>query len=141
MQTKPELVLALVDQARAWSVPFASVIADAGYGDNPTFLQGLDDRPVAYVVGISSTFGVRLPEEVHTAALVLPSHPRGRGQPQKPPYGVKRLRLCFPQAISSRKLQRDSRFHYLCGYLPRYRVVTHRDQPDCPFPPQANLTK
>jgi hypothetical protein len=29
---------------------------------------------------------------------------------------VKRLRLCFPQAIKSRKLQRDSRSHYLCGY-------------------------
>jgi SRSO17 transposase len=83
-QTKPELALALGDQARAWGVPFASVVADAGYGDNPTFLQGLDDRPVAYVVGISSTFGVRLPEEVRAAALVLPSRPRGRGQPKKP---------------------------------------------------------
>src|SRR6476660_2221133 len=83
-QTTPELALALVDQARAWGVPFAWVVADAGYGDNPTFLQGLDDRQVAYVVGISSTFGVRLPAEVHAAALGLPSRPRGRGQPKKP---------------------------------------------------------
>jgi SRSO17 transposase len=83
-QTKPELALALVDQARAWGVPFAWVVADAGYGDNPTFLQGLDDRQVAYVVGISSTFGGRLPAEVHAAALGLPSRPRGRGQPKKP---------------------------------------------------------
>src|SRR5262245_50137324 len=82
-QTKPELALALVDQARAWGVPFASVVTDAGYGDNPRFLQGLDDRHVAYVVGISSTFGVRLPEAVHAAALVRPS-PRRRGQPKKP---------------------------------------------------------
>jgi SRSO17 transposase len=59
-------------------------VADAGYGDTPTFLQGLDDRQIAYVVGVSSTFGVRLPDEVRTAALVQPSHPRRRGQPQKP---------------------------------------------------------
>src|SRR5262244_214843 len=83
-QTKPELALALVDQARAWGVPFGWVVADAGYGDNPTFLQGLDDRQLVYVVGVSSTFGVRLPDEVRTAALVLPSRPRGRGQPKKP---------------------------------------------------------
>jgi SRSO17 transposase len=83
-QTKPELALALVDQARTWGVPFAYVVADAGYGDNPTFLLGLDARHVAYVVGVSSTFGVRLPAEVHAAALVPPPRPRGRGQPKKP---------------------------------------------------------
>jgi len=82
-QTKPELALALVEQARAWGVPFAYVVTDAGYGDNPSFLQGLDDRHMAYVVGISSTFGVRLPAEVHAAARVRPS-PRRRGQPKKP---------------------------------------------------------
>src|SRR5215470_17585687 len=83
-QTKPELALALVDQARTWGVPFATVVTDAGYGDNPTFLQGLDARQVAYVVGVSSTFGVRLPDEVLAAALLPPPRPRGRGQPQKP---------------------------------------------------------
>jgi SRSO17 transposase len=83
-QTKPELALALVDQARTWGVPFATVVADAGYGDNPTFLKGLDDRHIVYVVGVSSTFGVRLPEEVQAAALLLSPRPRSRGQPQKP---------------------------------------------------------
>jgi SRSO17 transposase len=83
-QTKPELALALVEQARAWSVPFAWVVADAGYGDNPTFLQSLDARQVAYVVGVSSTFGMRLPDEVRGAALGSPPRPRGRGQPKKP---------------------------------------------------------
>jgi SRSO17 transposase len=83
-QTKPELALGLIDQARAWGVPFAWVVTDAGYGDNPTFLRGLDDRQIAYVVGVSSTFGVRLPDEVRTAALVRPARPCGRGQPKKP---------------------------------------------------------
>ena len=83
-QTKPELALALLDQARAWDVPFATVVTDAGYGDNPTFLLGLDDRHIAYVVGVSSTFGVRLPDEVRAASLGPPPRPRGRGQPQKP---------------------------------------------------------
>jgi SRSO17 transposase len=84
LQTKPALALALVEQARAWGVPFAWGVADAGYGDNPTFLQGLEARQVAYVVGVSSTFGVRLVDEVRAATLVPPSRPRGRGQPKKP---------------------------------------------------------
>jgi SRSO17 transposase len=83
-QTKPELALALIDQARAWGVPFAWVVADAGYGDNPTFLQGLEARQIAYMVGVSRSFGVRLPADVHAAALVPPPRPRGRGQPKKP---------------------------------------------------------
>src|SRR5215813_8326809 len=83
-QTKPELALALLDQARMWGVPFATVVTDAGYGDNPTFLHGLDDRHVAYIVGVSSTFGVRQPEAVRAAASVPPAAPRGRGQPKKP---------------------------------------------------------
>lgn len=82
--TKPELALTLMDQARAWGVPFAWVVADAGYGENPTFLQGLEARQVAYVVGVSSSFGVRLPDEVQAAALTPPPRPRGRGQPKKP---------------------------------------------------------
>jgi SRSO17 transposase len=76
--------LALIDQAPTWGVRFAYVGADAGYGDTPTFLLGLDDRHVPYVVGVSSPFGGRLPAEVHAAALAPLPRPHGRGQPKQP---------------------------------------------------------
>jgi SRSO17 transposase len=83
-QTKPALALTLVDHARAWAVPFAWVVADAGYGDTPACLTGLDARQGAYVVGVSSSFGGRLPDEVRAATAGPPARPRGRGQPKKP---------------------------------------------------------
>lgn len=56
--TKPEIGLALLDQATGWGVPHAGVTADAGYGDNPNFLNGLEGRHEHYVVGINKDFSV-----------------------------------------------------------------------------------
>jgi len=38
-QTKPEIALSLLDQARAWGVPHRCVVADADYGDNPNWVS------------------------------------------------------------------------------------------------------
>jgi SRSO17 transposase len=64
-------------------VPSEVVVADSGYGKNPSFLEGLEERKLSYVCGVESTFGVRLPEEVRAAkeAGALPY--KGRGQPPK----------------------------------------------------------
>ena len=82
-QTKPEIALGLLDRARRWGVPIQAVVVDAGYGDNPHFLQGLDERQVPYVCAVQSTFGCRLPDEVREIAAQAPIY-SGRGQPPKP---------------------------------------------------------
>ena len=95
-RTKPELALELVDQARAWQVPFKTVLADAGCGSNPNLrlrrifdLAGLDERQVSYVCAIGGfatsakrSFGLRLPDEVRAASeAALPEY-QGKGRPR-----------------------------------------------------------
>ncbi|HEY6407851.1 MAG TPA: IS701 family transposase [Ktedonobacteraceae bacterium] len=98
-QTKPEIALGLLDRAREWGVPIQAVVVDAGYGDNPNFLRGLDDRQVPYMCAVESTFGCRLPDEVRATAAQAPVS-GGRGQPRKPRpaplYTVKELIASLP---------------------------------------------
>jgi SRSO17 transposase len=98
-QTKPEIALSLLDRARHWGVPIQAVVVDAGYGDNPNFVRGLDERQVPYICAVESTFGCRLPEEVQALALQPPVY-QGRGQPRKPRpaplYTVKQLIEALP---------------------------------------------
>ncbi len=98
-QTKPEIALGLLDRARQWGVPIQAVVVDAGYGDNPNFLRGLDERQVRYMCAVESTFGCRLPDEIQASAAHTPVY-GGRGQPRKPRpaplYTVKALIESLP---------------------------------------------
>ena len=82
-RSKPHIGLCLVDLSREWGVPSEVVVADSGYGKYPSFLGGLEEREVAYVCGVQSTFGVRLPCEVRAAKEAGAPPYQGRGQPPK----------------------------------------------------------
>ncbi|MCA1717323.1 MAG: IS701 family transposase [Actinobacteria bacterium] len=100
-RSKPQIALSLVDLSREWGVPFEVVVADSGYGDNPNFLKGLEERKVAYVCGVESTFGVRRPEEVRAASEAGAPPYKGRGQPPKerpaPLYTAKEVIGALPE--------------------------------------------
>ena len=59
-QTKAEIALALLDEASACGVGHACVTGDADYGDNPNFLNGLEERGERYVLAVRANFSVTL---------------------------------------------------------------------------------
>jgi hypothetical protein len=66
-QPTPEIALGLLDQTQQWGLAIQAVVVEAGYGDHPHLLAGLEERQVPYVCAVQSTFGVRLPQEVPAA--------------------------------------------------------------------------
>jgi SRSO17 transposase len=59
-QTKAEIALALLDEANACGVRHACVTGDADYGDNPNFLNGLEERGERHVVAVRAKFSITL---------------------------------------------------------------------------------
>jgi hypothetical protein len=83
-QTKAELALALLDEAQACGVAYSCVTCDADYGNNPHFLNGLEQREERYVAAVRASFSVSL----------------GRGQPAL---------CCGPMRCWRRKRSRTGR--------------------------------
>jgi SRSO17 transposase len=82
-QTKPEIALTRLDQARAWGVPHRCVVADADDGDNPHFLAGLEARQSRMWWGCErmseGVWGARRPARCCGRRSGSTAHPVGRG--------------------------------------------------------------
>ena len=85
-QSKPAIALRLIDWAKLVEVPFGVVVTDGSYGDNPTFLAGLEERKLPHLVAVHCDFGVRLPDEIAKAAKQPLPAKRKSGRPRKHPH-------------------------------------------------------
>ena len=102
-QTKPGLALEQIRQAMEQQIPVGVVLADAAYGGDTKFRDGISELGLQYAVGIQSTVTVWEP-----GRQPLPAKPRskGRGRPAKllqrgldnQPASVKQLALGLPSA-------------------------------------------
>ena len=78
--TKPQIALQQIQGLLSEGAPRHCVLADAGYGIDYTFRQGLTERGLAYVVGITSAVVVWPP-----GVQPLPPKPySGMSRPKRP---------------------------------------------------------
>ena len=83
-RTKPRIALPLIEAALDAGVLFRAMVADSGYGEDPTLAEGLLTAGFPYVVSVKPSEGIWAPvDAVHTpqeAAAELPwSGPEGTG--------------------------------------------------------------
>ena len=101
-QTKPEIAMDQIRAAVAEKVARGIVLADAAYGINTEFRDGLTELELQYVVGVQSSMTVWEPGK-----QPLPAKPRGTmGRPPRllqrttdhQPVSVKQLAMSLPSA-------------------------------------------
>jgi SRSO17 transposase len=134
--TKPQLALTQLDAALAAGVPTAPVLADAAYGTDTAFRDGLTERGLPYAVGIHASTSVWPAGQ----GPLPPRSYRGRGRPPTTvrhtathrPIAVQALALAAPASAwrtvtwreAERGLQR-SRFFCTRG-RPAHRETARR---------------
>jgi SRSO17 transposase len=102
-QTKPEIALDQIRAAVAAEVPGGVVLADAAYGSNTEFRDGITELGLPYMVGVQSSMTIWKPGQ-----QPLPAKPRGnKGRPPRrvqrtrdhPPVSVKELATSLPSTV------------------------------------------
>ena len=131
-QTKPEIALAQIRSLVEADVPCAPVLADAAYGNDNRFRDGLQQLGLEYAVGIQSSTSVWPP-----GFAPLPSKVRGViGRPPKllrrderhQPLSLKELALCLSPSDLRRVSWREGTRGTMHSRFAALRVrVAHRD--------------
>jgi SRSO17 transposase len=102
-QTKPEIALEQIRQAKEAGIPVGAILADAAYGNGMEFRTAITELELQYAVGIESSTTVWAPGQ---QPLPVPPRKPGRGAPPKrlqrdadhQPISVKELALGLPAA-------------------------------------------
>jgi SRSO17 transposase len=130
--TKPEIALAQMRQAVAAGVPMGVVLADAGYGDETAFRDGITALGLLYAVGIRAATTVwapgtePLPPKAWTGRGIKPT--RLRREPGNEPVAVKTLAMALPAHAWRTVAWREGSNSALSGRFALVRVrPAHRD--------------
>ncbi|HSO45810.1 MAG TPA: IS701 family transposase [Rhodoferax sp.] len=124
--TKPQIALQQIQALLSEGAPRHCVLADAGYGIDSAFRQGLTDQGLAYVVGITSAVVVWPP-----GVVPLPPKPySGMGRPpvmprrtaKRQPMNVKTLALGLPNSAFHNISWREGSNERLTGRFAALRV-------------------
>lgn len=95
---KWRLALDVIDELAGWGLTPPVLVADAGYGQNADFRDGLDGRGIGYVVAVRSDVSVH-PQD---ARPVTPPW-SGTGRKPQPRYRDKPLPVAAPAASRGRQ--------------------------------------
>jgi SRSO17 transposase len=96
--TKPQIALAQIRGAKERGVPQGIVLADAAFGSNTAFREGLNELGLSYAVGVISSLTVWAPG---TAPLPAARY-RGQG---RPPHRLRRAPGHQPVTLKALALQ------------------------------------
>jgi SRSO17 transposase len=131
-QTKPDMALDHIRRLVSQDVPRAVVLADAAYGNDGAFREGLTTLDLSYAVGIQSSTALWAP-----GTAPLPPPPRGKtGRPprllrrdkQHQPLPAKEIALCLTEAELHKVTWREGTRGSMRSRFAALRVrVAHRD--------------
>jgi SRSO17 transposase len=138
-ETKPRLAGSLVEQAAAWEIPQAPILADSAYGDDSAFRTSLQALEVEYVLAVSAQISVYGPATTFAVPERngMVGRRRSVARPDRKPESVRSLAERLPpRAWKTLPCRTTPAGEHVLGRFAFVRVVaTHPVRTDC-LPPR-----